>query len=113
MQFKAQTMDYRARYPDARFEIVMLDGVPAGRLVRAVAGGALHLVEVAVTPSLRGRGIGTALLRALMEEARSAALSVRLQVAADNPGAERLYRRLGFSIVRRDHAYLEMDWKPD
>jgi ribosomal protein S18 acetylase RimI-like enzyme len=112
MQFKAQAVGYRAQFPTARFDIVICDGKPVGRLVRAVAGGALHLVDIALAPAMRGHGIGTALLQALMDEARASALPIRLQVAANNDGAERLYRRLGFSQIRRDEAYVTMKWTP-
>ena len=65
-------------------------------LVRIDDGRAL-LARVAVAPGERGRGFGTALLRAVIDTARS--LDVRrleLNVYADNRPAVQLYRSAGF-----------------
>ncbi len=62
---------------------------------------------VAVMPGYRGQGIGTRLLTALLEAARSRYAAVSLSVQAENP-AVRLYRRLGFEIVADGGAWLKM-----
>ncbi|HEY5388906.1 MAG TPA: GNAT family N-acetyltransferase [Solirubrobacteraceae bacterium] len=59
-------------------------------------------LSVAVTEGLRGRGVGGALLEALIERARDADLpALSLSVEVDNP-ALRLYERLGFTAVAHD-----------
>lgn len=59
-------------------------------------------VSIGVRAELRGRGVGEALLRALIEVAREAALpALSLSVERDNPAA-RLYARLGFVVVGED-----------
>ena len=61
-------------------------------------------VSVAVVPSARGRGVGTALLQRLVADARGQHLpALSLSVEADNP-ARRLYERLGFVPVGEDGA---------
>lgn len=50
-----------------------------------------------VAPHVRGRGVGTALLHAMRQEAgRRGYREVRLDVADGNDGARALYQRLGF-----------------
>lgn len=52
---------------------------------------------IAVAPPARRRGLGRALMRRLMDAARDrGATAVFLEVRADNPGAQALYRSLGF-----------------
>jgi ribosomal protein S18 acetylase RimI-like enzyme len=64
-----------------------------------------ELVQIQLAPSVQGRGLGTALLRALISEARSNGVSLRLGVLKANP-ARRLYERLGFKIVaEKEHSY--------
>jgi ribosomal protein S18 acetylase RimI-like enzyme len=59
-------------------------------------------LSIAVDPGHRGLGIGTALLEALRDRARSAGVSaLSLSVEEDNP-ALRLYERLGFERLRLD-----------
>jgi ribosomal protein S18 acetylase RimI-like enzyme len=64
-------------------------------------------LSVAIEPPYRGRGIGTALLAALMKEAELRYRAISLSVARDNAAA-RLYRRLGFEIVRASGGAMTM-----
>lgn len=60
-----------------------------------------HVPElaIAVVPEQRGRGIGSALLEQLLEQARQRGVErFSLSVERDNP-AQRLYRRFGFERV--------------
>jgi ribosomal-protein-alanine N-acetyltransferase len=55
---------------------------------------------IAVVPEYEGRGIGTTLLTSLIEEAcRRYAADLLLEVRADNPRAQQLYRRFGFEQI--------------
>jgi ribosomal protein S18 acetylase RimI-like enzyme len=98
MQHDARERAYRARHPDARRSVVVVDAVPVGRLMVAFLDDAVSVVDVAIEPAHRGRGLGTALLRTVLDEARALRLSVRVHVARESP-ARRLYERLGFVLV--------------
>jgi GNAT superfamily N-acetyltransferase len=56
-------------------------------------------LSVSVQPEWRGCGIGTQLILATLEQARTQFPAVSLSVTPGNP-AVRLYERLGFEIVR-------------
>lgn len=60
-------------------------------------------LSIALLPEYRGRGLGSALLQALLEDASRDHEAVSLSVGKGNPAA-RLYRRLGFSVVMEDAA---------
>ena len=80
---------------------------PRGRVDLATPPGALHLVELQVDPDKRNRGIGGALIEAVVRmgwEGRYPLIS--LTTATSNP-ARRLYERHGFSVVamRTNRAY--------
>lgn len=96
MQLQAQRAHQQRQHPQARSEVVTVDGVPAGRLVVDRGADRVHLVDVALLPAYRGRGIGGQLLALLIAEA--GALPVTLQVERDSR-ARRLYERLGFRVV--------------
>lgn len=113
MQFRAQATSYRAAYPDAQELVVCtLDGEPIGRLMRAVSGGALVLVDIALMPAHRGRGIGTSLVRASQQEAAVRSLPMLLSVETSSPAAA-LYRRIGFQVVADDGMRLRMRWQEE
>jgi ribosomal protein S18 acetylase RimI-like enzyme len=111
-QFQAQTLGYRSAHPDADLDIITVDGAPAGRLAVDRRAGVIHLIDIAVTPEMRGQGVGTAVLRRLTDEADSRAQPLSLQVANDNPAAQRLYLRLGFTLASRGETHLEMIRRP-
>jgi ribosomal protein S18 acetylase RimI-like enzyme len=110
-QFHAQTMSYRREFPQARFDIIELVGRPIGRIVVDRPGTMVHIVDQAIIPELRGRGIGTAIMRALMQEAGATGLPVRLKVASSNDPSLRLYLRLGFVPIEEVPLYIELEWK--
>jgi len=59
------------------------------------------ILKVAVFPDYRGRGIASALLKAVVEELQLTRVGeVELMVDVDRPGAIKLYERVGFQIVR-------------
>ena len=61
-----------------------------------------------ITPEYRNRGLGTALLYQSLEGFRRAGVArVYLEVTAENTGAMRLYRRLGFVTVKTVYKAVE------
>ncbi len=90
LQYDAQRRAHAA-YPSTLDEIVVVDGSLAGRLLTSRTVDSCHVVDVAISPEHRGRGIATSLLDRLL-----ASGPVSLRVAIDNP-ARRLYARLGFT----------------
>lgn len=109
-QFRAQTVSYRSWFPNARFDIIELNGSPIGRIVVDRPGDHLHIVDQALLRSERNRGIGTAIMKTLMAEASEAGVPVRLKVASTNDPSMRLYLRLGFVPIASEPLYIEMEW---
>ena len=90
-------------------DVVRWAGVrdPAGRLVACAAHtehvpGVPHLASIATHPSVRGRGLGTAVTGALTRWAlEEGAPVVTLGMYSDNDVARRMYARLGFRCAHR------------
>jgi GNAT superfamily N-acetyltransferase len=99
-QYELQLRHYEAEYPGATWCVIERDGADVGRLVVDRTRRPFLVVDIAVLPEARSMGIGTALLRELIDEARRAGTTVSLTVRADNVDALRLYRRLGFASDR-------------
>jgi ribosomal protein S18 acetylase RimI-like enzyme len=111
MQFEAQATSYAGQFPRARFDIIELDGRPIGRIVVDRPGDRIHIVDQAIVPELRSRGAGTAIMKALMQEAAAGVLPVRLMVADANDPSLKLYQRLGFRQIDEAVMYMELEWR--
>jgi ribosomal-protein-alanine N-acetyltransferase len=65
-----------------------------------------YIQTIAVAPNAQRQGIGTALLKVLLDETRNRGVDhLDLEVRADNAAARRLYERHGFAeiAVRRNY----------
>jgi ribosomal-protein-alanine N-acetyltransferase len=77
-----------------------------GFVLARVAGEEAEILTLAVAPAARGRGLGRALLQAVITKAgEMGAGSMFLEVGVDNPAAMALYAGLGFSKVGTRKAY--------
>ena len=110
MQFKAKEHHYRSVYPAAERKLILADGQAVGQTVIDRATGSVALVDISLLPAYRNRGIGTQVIRELMDEAAAAGGVVGLHVAPGNP-ARKLYERLGFQIVEAGEMSLRMEWR--
>lgn len=109
-QFGAQHRYYIESYPSSTFDVVMVDGEPAGRLYLARWSEELRIIDITLLPEYRGRGIGSDLMAAVFAEAAGKGLPVRIHVERQSP-ARRLYERLGFRLAADRGVYLFLEWR--
>ncbi|MBI4914269.1 MAG: GNAT family N-acetyltransferase, partial [Acidobacteria bacterium] len=72
LQGEAQDAYYREQIVGCEFLVVVVAGGDAGRLYLDRRADEHRLVDIALLPEVRGCGVGTVLLRALMAEAAAA-----------------------------------------
>jgi ribosomal protein S18 acetylase RimI-like enzyme len=89
------------------FAIIQHAGEAAGRLYLARWASEYRIVDIALLPAFRGRGLGTAILNVIIAEATGHGLPVSIHVERFNP-ALRLYERLGFEFVSEYGVYYLM-----
>jgi ribosomal protein S18 acetylase RimI-like enzyme len=95
--------DWRRRISAGGSFLAYLPEVDAGAPVGIVAGvgagpGVIELISAWVRPQARGRGVGEALVGAVVGWARTKGMNcVRLWVTKENGGARRLHERCGFT----------------
>jgi ribosomal protein S18 acetylase RimI-like enzyme len=112
MQQRVHEEGRRATYPGAAVLILEHEERPAARAVLDAGGQAWRLVDLAVLPALRGRGLGAALLAALQRRAAGCGAGIALSVLRTNGAALRLYERAGFVACGGDALRHEMVWTP-
>ena len=107
MQFVAQHAHYQQHYRNAMFSVIEHAGQAIGRLYLARWAEEHRIVDIALLPPFRGRGLGSAILKEIIAEATANGLPVSIHVEQFNP-ALRLYRRLGFQFVSEYGVYYLM-----
>ena len=107
-QFEAQDAHYREHYPGATLDVIEVSGERAGRLYVHRGPSDIRIMDIALAPAFRRRGIGTALLRSLMDEAQQSGRKLSIHVETNNP-ARRLYERLGFETAGEHGVYVLME----
>jgi N6-L-threonylcarbamoyladenine synthase len=91
--------------PDAPEHIVAYGGLQA-----ALRAPESDIQTIAVAEEARGQGLGRVLMLSLITEARNrGARETFLEVRADNPGAQHLYRSLGFEELGVRRGYYQPD----
>jgi ribosomal protein S18 acetylase RimI-like enzyme len=93
-----QAARFREHFDPAHYQVVVVDGLDVGAVAVEWRAGEVFLADIEIQPQLRGRGLGTAIVGAVLAEAGRRELPAALQVLKVNP-ARRLYERLGFRVV--------------
>ncbi len=103
-QFTAQHRWYHDTYTDTTYSVIERDGAPIGRLYVRRMPAEIRIVDIALLPTARGGGVGSALIQELIDEATRAGATVTIHVEKNNP-ALALYHRLGFQPVEDKGVY--------
>jgi ribosomal protein S18 acetylase RimI-like enzyme len=83
-----------------------------GRLILDFGSDSLNILDVALSRDMRGRGLGSHLLRGLQEAAVRVGAPLHLSVDPTNLGALRLYLRLGFVQTGSVGLNMKLEWNP-
>src|SRR5579863_3826081 len=84
MQYTAKLGSLRSNHPSATSEIILADSEPAGWIFIDESPEHIHLCEIMVLIELRGKGVGSTVLREVLEAADRAGKPVRLLVNVTN-----------------------------
>lgn len=97
--------------PEVR-QIIVVEGRDVGVLQVEEREGHVFLGLIEVAPEMQNRGLGTRVINAVLAQAQARGKAVRLHVLKGNPGARRLYERLGFVVVEEREERYVMNWNP-
>ncbi|WP_370087362.1 GNAT family N-acetyltransferase [Streptacidiphilus sp. MAP12-16] len=92
--------------------IILADDAFAGCITLRAAENGQWLEHFYLEPGIQGRGLGSAVLRTLLERADADGVPVRLNVLQGS-AARRLYERHGFTVEDQDPIDIYMVRQPD
>jgi ribosomal protein S18 acetylase RimI-like enzyme len=90
--------------------VIQADGEDIGVLIVEQQLDAIYLAEIQILPDWQGRGIGSSVVRSLMEEAAASGRPLILRVLHVNKRARALYERLGFRPFKEIETHTYMRW---
>jgi RimJ/RimL family protein N-acetyltransferase len=110
-QFALQHGHFVTQYPLSDFLVLERAGAPIGRFYLDRSAAYHLIVDIGFLPQWQGQGLGGALIADAKARATATAVQgIELHVAPDNPGARRLYERLGFREVGRTGSHAKLQW---
>lgn len=98
---------------EENFRIIQFRGTDIGFLIMSRTSDTLKVNQIYILPEYQGRGIGSACLTRIIDDASIEQKSVALQVLKVNTRGVALYQRLGFTIVGEDSIYFQMEKSPE
>ena len=110
-QFAAQQDHYAQKYPAASHDVILSNGRRVGRLYVARLDHEIRIIDITLLPAERNGGIGSYLIKQLLDEANSMGKITRIFVEEFNPSL-RLFERFGFSRIEQHGIHLLMQWTP-
>ena len=106
-----QAAYFREHWNTANRRVIVVDGLDAGVLEVERRPDAIWLANIEIAPEYQGRGLGSAIIRDLLTEARARGVPLTLQVNRVNR-ARALYERLGFVETGRTETHYLMAAEP-
>ena len=95
------------------FHIIQFREIDVGFFITSSTSDTLKVNQIYILPEYQGKGIGSACMTRIIDDANLEQISVVLQVLKVNTRGIALYQRLGFTIVGEDSIYFQMEKSPE
>jgi GNAT superfamily N-acetyltransferase len=112
MQFDAQRTFYKEKYPSATYQVIVDSNVAVGRLYVLRRAELIRILDITLVPEKRSEGVGTQLIKRLLEEGTRSHRPVQVYVETFNPCLG-LFERLGFSRRAEEGINYLLEWIPE
>ena len=106
---EAQDEFFKNSWDPPAFEIILCDLIPCGYARVEDCGDYINVSELVILPEFQGQGVGSQILRGVIECAKARRVPIRLQTQHANR-AVNLYLRLGFREYERTETHILMEW---
>jgi GNAT superfamily N-acetyltransferase len=111
MQYRGRGWSYAAQHSELEEWILCTQaGSGVGRYLLEETVKGIRVLDLAVLPQWRGRGIATEVLQMLAQRCCALGVALSLRVVKDNPAVQ-LYARLGLRVIAEDAISYEMIWR--
>lgn len=99
---------HKQEFTSSQIQIIEYEGVPVGYLELEENERTIFIVNLLLIPYYQGKGIGSGLIRYLIQRAQQQNKELLLEVFKVNVKAKRLYERLGFETYQETIHHFRM-----
>ena len=103
-----QLAEFDRRFRQCSVSVIEVESRAVGGLFLEERSDSLCVHELQIAPAFQGRGIGTAVVKTVIEQGASRGLLVALSVVSATPRAVSLYERLGFRVTQVEPPFVRM-----
>lgn len=100
------------RFASQDFRVIQLSEIDVGIVAMVQEPDCVKLNQLLILPEHQGRGIGSAIMKRIIEDATAFELPVRLQVLKVNSRAIAFFQRLSFQNVGDSDTHVQMEKSP-
>jgi len=100
-----QQNDYRECFMPHKNKVIVCNSEEAGFLETSEEDNIVYIVELEILPEYQGKGIGSSIIKDIIEYASGAQKRVKLGCFKINTDAKRLYERLGFKVIEETETH--------
>jgi GNAT superfamily N-acetyltransferase len=112
-QYRSQTATYRFMFPEAAFSIIEWEGETIGRFIEHDENDVVYFVDFVLVPERQSQGLGSAFIRAVMDEWAARGRGTRVKIMYNNEPSLKMCHRLGMVESEPDNmGYVELRWYP-
>ncbi len=100
-QFLAQHQHYISKYPQGKFQTIVLDSQQIGRLYVNESENEICIIDLTILPEFRNQGFGTKIISDILQAAEK---PVQIYLESFNQSIN-LFKRFGFQVIADEGLY--------
>ena len=98
--------EYSKKFIPGKIQVIQWKGIDVGRLRVVRSSSKIYIGGIQILPKFQNKGIGSAIFKDLIQEAKDSKIPIKLKVAMVNKVAKKFYEKLDFVKVGEKGA----DW---
>ena len=103
-----QRSRFNASWNPAHYQLIVFEKRDAGVIATEERAEEIFLAEIIIIPDMRGRGLGTLIMKNLIRHSSQLGKTLALQVLKKNVQAKSLYEKMGFVIIMETSTHYQM-----
>ena len=102
---------FRRNFVSQEYQVIQRQQKPIGFFKIVASATDIYLAEIQIANQYQNKGIGTSLIKSIVNQALNNNKRIWLKVIKNSP-AQKLYQRLGFTVFEESATHKKMEIKP-